>query len=142
MDTMGKRYCWARQAELALAQDDPVLALDIADHLIASAPAMSHGRVITFLWMLKAEVLTVLRRWEDALSLLQTALNNAQTTRERCLMWRLHTRLRRLFLVMGHEEAAEGQLSAALALMDEFATTIPDETLLVNFRQGASSMLT
>lgn len=141
MDTMGKRYCWARRSELALAQDDPALALDIADRLIASAPGMSPGRVITFLWMLKAEALAVLRRREDALSLLHTALENARATGERCLLWRVHARLRRLYRVMGHQEAAERQLSAARALIDEFAATIPDETLQYNFRQGAGSML-
>jgi len=31
MDTMGKRYCWARRAELALFQGDPALALEIVD---------------------------------------------------------------------------------------------------------------
>jgi tetratricopeptide (TPR) repeat protein len=141
MDTMGKRYCWARRSELALAQDDPALALDIADRLIASAPGMSPGRVITFLWMLKAEALAVLGRREDAISLLHTALENARATGERCLLWQVHARLWRLYRVMGHQEAAERQLSAARALIDEFAATIPDETLQYNFRQGASSML-
>jgi tetratricopeptide (TPR) repeat protein len=141
MDTMGKRYCWARRSELALAQDDPALALDIADRLIASAPGLSPGRVITFLWMLKAETLAALRRREDALSLGHAALENARASGERCLLWRAHARLSRLYRVSGHQEAAERQLSAARALIDELAATIPDETLQYNFRQGASLML-
>ncbi|MCP4422273.1 MAG: AAA family ATPase, partial [Chloroflexi bacterium] len=38
MDTLGKRYCWVRRAELALLQGDPALTLDITERLIASAP--------------------------------------------------------------------------------------------------------
>ncbi len=42
MDTMGKRYCWARRAELALSQDDPDLALDIVDRFqLLQRPACS-----------------------------------------------------------------------------------------------------
>jgi hypothetical protein len=55
MDTLSKRYCWLWLAELALAQDDPAHALDITDRSIATAPGMSPGRVITYLWKLKAE---------------------------------------------------------------------------------------
>jgi phage shock protein A len=35
MDTMGKRYCWAKRAELALSQGEPDLALGIVERLIA-----------------------------------------------------------------------------------------------------------
>jgi len=50
MDSVGNRYCWARRAELELAHGNSALALEITERLIASAPGMSPGRVITFLW--------------------------------------------------------------------------------------------
>jgi hypothetical protein len=42
---------------------------------------------------------------------------------------------------MEHNEAAEKEFSAARALIDELAATLPDETLKANFLQGAYSIL-
>ena len=58
MDTMHKRTCWARRAELALAEGEPSLALEIADRLIATVPGLPPGRIVTSLWQLKGEALT------------------------------------------------------------------------------------
>jgi tetratricopeptide (TPR) repeat protein len=141
MDTTGKRYCWVRRAELALAQDDPALALNITERLIASAPGMSPGRVITFLWMLKAKASAAMGRTEEAESLLHGALENARAVGERFLLWRLHASLGQLYHAMGHQEAAEKKISAARALIEELAATIPDEALKSSFLQGAYNTL-
>ncbi len=141
MDTLGRRYCWVRRGELALSQDDPVLALDITDRLIASAPGMSPERVITFLWKLKAEALAANGRTENALSLLHSAIENAQTSGERFLLWRIHASLGGLYHTMGRKEAAEKEFLAARTLIDEFAATVPDKTLKDQFRKGALSLL-
>jgi tetratricopeptide (TPR) repeat protein len=141
MDTTGKRYCWVRRAELALAQDDPALAFDITERLIASAPGMSPGRVITYLWKLKAEALAAMGRAEEACPLLRAAVENARATEERFLLWRVHGSLGRLYRDMGHREAAENELSAARGLIDELAATVPDEALRENFVQRAHNIL-
>jgi tetratricopeptide (TPR) repeat protein len=141
MDTLGRRYCWVGRAELAFAQDDPALALDITERLIASAPGMSPGRVITFLWKLKAEALAAIGRTEEACLLLQSAIENAGSTGERSLLWRLHASLGRLYRNMGQQEAAGKEIAAARALIDELAATVPDETLKDNFRQSAYGIL-
>jgi tetratricopeptide (TPR) repeat protein len=141
MDTMGKRYCWARRAELTLAQGDPALALDITDRLVASAPGMAPGRVITFLWKLKGEVLAASGRTEAACSLLHAAIENAQAAGERFLLWRVHASLGRLYRTMGQQEVAEKEFSAAYELIGELAATIPDEALKSNFLQGAYNAL-
>ena len=141
MNTLGRRYCWVRRAELALAQDDPALALDITDRLIASAPSMSRERVITFLWKLKAEALAASGHTEKACSLLHSAIKNAQKAGERSLLWQLHASLGRLYRTMGNQEAAKIEFSAARTLIDELAAAIPDETLKDRFHQGAYSIL-
>ena len=141
LDTLGKRYCWVRWAELALIQDDPTLALDIADRLITSAPGISPGRVISYLWKLKAEALAALWHPVDACSLLQAAIENAEASGERYLLWRIHARLGQLCRTIGRQEAAEKEFSAARALIEESAATVPDETLKDRFRQGAYSIL-
>ena len=141
MDTIGKRCCWLRQAELALALGDAARALDITERLIASAPGLSSGRVVTFLWKLKAEAMAATGRTDDAFSLLYAAIENVHASGERFLLWRLHASLGRLCRTMGRQEAAETELSAARGLIDELAATVADETLRGQFRQGAYGTL-
>jgi tetratricopeptide (TPR) repeat protein len=141
MNTIGKRYCWTRRAELALLQDDPALALDVVERLISSAPGMLPGRVITYLWKLKGEALATMGHTENACSLLNRALENAHGSGERFLLWRIHASLGRLYRTMGHQESAEKEFAVALALIDELAATVADETLKEVFRQGAYNIL-
>jgi tetratricopeptide (TPR) repeat protein len=141
MDTMGKRYCWARRAELALFQGDPALALDITDRLVASAPGMSPGCVITFLWKLKGEALAAMGRAEEACSLLRAAIKNAKVTEERFLLWRIHASLGRLYRALGRRSEAEREFSTARELVEELAETLPNEELRGNFFQRAHNRL-
>ncbi len=141
MDTMGNRYCWARRAELALAQGNPALALDITDRLIASAPGMSAGRVITFLWKLKGEALAAMGHPDEADSLLHAALENARASGEQFLLWRLHASLGRLYHAMDRQSEAEEQLTSARKLVDELADTVPDAELRNSFLYRAHDSL-
>ncbi len=137
MDTIGKRYCWARRAELTLAQGNPALALDIVDRLIASAPGMSPGRTITFLWKLKADALVATGDTERAFPLLHAAMENAQIVEERFLLWRVHASLGQVCCATDRPAEAEEAFSTAREIIQELGDTIPDETLRDNFVQGA-----
>ncbi len=137
MDTLGKRYCWVRRAELALSEENPALALDITERLITSAPGMSPGRVITFLWQLKGEALAALGRTEETCSLLRAAVENGQAIPERFLLWRVHAKLGQIYRTVEAAEAVEREFSAARALIDELAATVPDKELRRNFLQNA-----
>jgi adenylate cyclase len=141
MDTLGKRYCWARRAELALCQGDPKLVLDIVERLVASAPGMSPGRVITFLWKLKGEALLSLGEMEEARTLLQAAVENAQATGEQFLLWRLHASMGRLCSAMGRQSEADKELSTARELIEELADTVPTGELRDNFLRRAHERL-
>jgi tetratricopeptide (TPR) repeat protein len=141
MDTLSKRYCWARRAELALCQGDPAQALDIVERLIASAPGMSPGCMITFLWKLKAEALTALGDREEAHTLLLAAIENAHTTGERFLLWHLHASLGRLYSEMGRQPEAEEEFSTARELIQELADTVPDGALRYSFLRRAHDWL-
>ena len=141
MDTLGKRNCWLKKAELALAQGDPALALDITGRLIASAPNISPGQVITFLWKLKGEALAATGCINDALPLLHAALINAEAAGERFLLWRVHACLGRLYHDMGDQQASKKEIASARAIIDEMAATVPDERLKANFHQGAYNKL-
>jgi len=141
MDTLAKRYCWARQAELALFQGDPALTIEIVDRLIASATGLSPKRAITFLWWLKGKALAAKGQPAEASTLLLAAIENAQTTGEYFLLWRLYASLGRLFRMVGHEAEAEKAFTESRALIEEMAATIPDGPLKENFRQQATNTI-
>ena len=141
MDTGGTRCCWVRRAELALAQSDPALALDIVERLIASAHGMSPGQVITFLWKLKGEALSTLGQTEQAVSLLEAAIKNVQATGERFLLWRLHASLGRLYLAWGRQSEAEEEFAIAHKLVEKLADAAPEGGLRDNFLQRAHDMV-
>jgi hypothetical protein len=141
MDTIGRRCCWVRRGELALSREDPALALEITDRLIASAPGISPGRVIPYLWKLKAEALAAQGLVDEAHPLLSSALVHGGKTGERYLLWRLHADLGRIHHAMGQAEGVERELSAARVLIEESAATISDQTLKEGFRQGAHRVL-
>jgi tetratricopeptide (TPR) repeat protein len=142
MNTLHKRTCWARRAELALLQGQASLALDIVDRLIASAPGMAPGRVIPFLWKLKAEALAAAGRAEEAGSLLQAAVQHAQAAGERFLLWRIHTSLGRLYCTTHRQPEGEQQFSTARQHVRELADTVPGQGLRDSFLQRACGLLT
>jgi tetratricopeptide (TPR) repeat protein len=146
MDTLGKRYCWIRRAELALALDDRALALAITDQLITSAPSMASDRVITYLWKLKADALVAIEHvrypdMEKATSLLQTAIGNAEANGEQFILWRLRASLGQLYQRMEDQEAAEKEFLVAKGLIEEMAATVPDKSLKDVYLQGAYGTL-
>jgi adenylate cyclase len=141
MDTLGNRYCWTRRAELALHQGDPALALDIVERLIASAPGMSPGCVITFLWKLKGEALAAMGHTEEAQTLLQAAIENARATGERFLLWRLHASLGQLHDSAGRKPEADAEVRIARELVETLAGTVPPGEVRDNFVQRAHARL-
>lgn len=141
MDTMGKRYCWTRRAELALGDGDAAHAVDIVDRLVASAPGMSPEGVITYLWKLKGDALVELGQADHAEPLLRAALGSAREHRERFLLWRLQASLGRLYRAMNREQEAERAILMARELVQELAEPIPDQALKDTFLQRARDLL-
>src|SRR6266704_791445 len=76
MQTLGQRLVWAARAELALARDDPHLALHITDQLLASALGLSSEASIPRLAKLRGEALIKLKQAAEA----ETILQDARTT--------------------------------------------------------------
>jgi adenylate cyclase len=141
MDTLHRRYCWARRAELSLCQGDPAQALDIVERLIASALGLPPGGVITFLWKLKGEALAAMGHPDEAISLLRAAIENAQATGERFVLWRVHASLGRLYRATDRQAEAEEALATARGLIQELADTLPGGELRDNFLQRALGSL-
>jgi DNA-binding SARP family transcriptional activator len=141
MDTINRRLCWGKRAELALFQGDLALALDIAERLIASIPGRMPGQVTPYLWQLQGDALAALGRAEEALPLLQAALDNAQATGARGLSWRIHASLGRLHAAIHHDGEKEHHMASARQLIHDLAQTIPEEALRNNFLDQANRLI-
>ncbi len=140
-DTVARRYCWVRRAELAFAQDDPVLGLDITQRLISSTPANSSKEIITHLWQLRGEGLARTGRVEEGCVLLNLAIKNAHERREKYLLWRLYGAYGRICRAAQYTVEAKKAFAAAQAIIDELAATISDKDLKYDFQNGAAGVL-
>ena len=78
---------------------------------------------------------------EEAGSLLQAAVQNAQVPGARFLLWRLHASLGRVHGTMGQAAEAEAHFSTARQLVDELADTIRVQALRDGFLRGAHGLL-
>ena len=142
MNTIGRRYCWVAKAELALAQDAPTQAQEIAERLILSAAGRQPGGTIPFLWLLKAKTLAPMGDVEPAITLIQEAIvDDEQTSNNSFLRWRLYANLARLLHASGREEEARIKTAVAHDIIAALATTISDEALQDNFRTRALERL-
>ncbi len=141
MDTKGRRYCWARRAESALASGEPTAALSLTDRLIDTAYGMASDKVITFLWKLRGEALMMLDQYDQAEDYLTAALANAQKNEERFLEWRIHASLGRLYQRTNRSENAQAELTAGRSLVSDLASTIPGDELRDSFKRRALKYL-
>jgi tetratricopeptide (TPR) repeat protein len=141
MQTIGQRLVWAARADLALARNDSVLALDITERLIASAANLSDECVIPRLWKLRGEAMAALDRREKAEMELQAAQEAAQTQGLRPMEWHIRIALGDLYQAQGKSTEAEQMFATARLLIDELAAIITDTSLRDHFLQKARAML-
>jgi len=141
MDTLGKRYCWVRQAAIAHAQEDHESALDILNRLIETAPGIEPDDVITYIWMMKGEIFIKLRAFDEAFTYLQAAIANAQKMEERFLLWRVHAILGQLHLSINNPDAAQEAFHTSRSIIKNIAATILDPVIKEKYLQGANNIL-
>ena len=139
--TVGQRLCWLARAEVALDQEEPALALEIVERLIAGAANMDPGVVISVLWLARGDALRALGRPAEAEAVLQSGLENANRRGERSLCWRFQASLARLYRDTARPERAAEEVAGGLALIESIAATIPEETLRDNFQRQAEKRL-
>jgi DNA-binding CsgD family transcriptional regulator len=141
--TISQRRIWLARAELALAEEDPALALRIVDDLIASAPniAMVEGRGIPRLSRLRGEALTALGRYAEAEAALTTAAETAQEQGARPLLWRIHLALGALYRTLGRTTEAGQSFATVREIIEEIARTVPDARLRGTFIRKATALI-
>jgi DNA-binding NarL/FixJ family response regulator len=131
-----RRLAWA-WGELALAQGEPVLALQIAERLIASAPGEIRTQPIPRLWKLKGEALAALKRPHEAVEALEAAQRGALERQETPLLWQIESSLARVYRLLKRQQQARKALVAAREGIEALAQMIDDAELQERFRQRA-----
>ena len=140
MQTLGQRLVWAARADLALARDDPHLALHITDQLLASAVGLSSESSIPHLAKLRGEALTKLKQAAEAETILQDARTTALKHGLRPLLWRISLAQGKLAHSQRRYEEAERRFAEALELLEDLASSLPDQTLHQHFLQHAHAL--
>ncbi len=139
--TIGQRLVWYARAELALARNDPSLALHITDQLLASAANLSEERVIPRLWKLRGEALVALHREAEAEKMLRIAQDAAYAQGLRPVLWRIVIDLGKLYQAELRDEEAALAFATAQELIEELAASIPDTSFRDHFLHQASGLI-
>src|SRR5713226_8021007 len=138
--TVGQRIVWYARAELALARNDPPLALHITDQLLSSAVGLSSESSIPRLSKLRGEALTKLKQGAEAETILQNARATALKQGLRPLLWRISLTQGKLAHSQRRYEEAERRFAEAQEMLEDLASTLPDETLQHHFLQHAHAL--
>jgi DNA-binding CsgD family transcriptional regulator len=138
--TVGQRLVWYGRAELALARNDPLLALHITDQLLASAAGLSRESSIPRLSKLRGEALTKLKQTAEAETILQLARATALKHGLRPLLWRIDLTQGKLAHFQRRYEEAERRFAEALGILEDLANSLPDETLQQHFLRHAHAL--
>src|SRR3989442_11765662 len=140
MQTVGQRLVWAARADLALARADPPLALHITDQLLASAVGLSSQSSIPRLTKLRGEALIKLKRGAEAETILQDARTTALKHGLRPVLWRISLTQGKLAHAQRRYEEAERRFAEALQLLEDLASSLPDQAFRQHFLQHAQAL--
>jgi DNA-binding CsgD family transcriptional regulator len=137
--TLGQRLVWYARAELALAHNDPPLALHITDKLLASS-GLPSASSIPSLAKLRGEALTKLKQTAEAETILEDARATALKHGLRPLLWRISLTQGKLAHSQRRYEEAERRFAEAMELLEDLASSLSDETLQQHFLQHAHAL--
>ncbi len=135
-----RRVVWV-WGELALAQGEPQVALQIAERLIASAPGEPRTQPIPRLLKLKGEALVALKRLSEAVEALEEAKRGALERREAPLLWQIDCSLGQAYRLLKRDQEANNAVAAAREEIELLAHAIDDAKLREHFLHTALAWL-
>src|SRR5262245_51231378 len=131
---------WAK-GNLFLAENRPLEALRIAEHLLDTKLNAPEIQPIPVLLKLKGEALIALNRWKEAEQALEYAKEGAAQREARPLSWQIHSRLGWLYKEHKNAEKSEREFASARQLLHDLEANIKDESLRATFLQNALETL-
>ncbi|MEZ4682929.1 MAG: LuxR C-terminal-related transcriptional regulator [Caldilineaceae bacterium] len=143
VEPLAQRRIWLARAELALAQGDPALALQIVDRLLAVTANVESQEpgAVPYLARLRGEGLAALRQSTEAEAIFRSALVTAQAQGTPRFVWPLHLALGKLLRAQRrHAEAAQA-FAAARTVIEGMAAALVDVELRATFVRQATALL-
>ena len=133
--------CWPRL--WLLLPPETQTAVSSARQRLERAAQLALWGLLFLVWTAWAwwAALIALGDREEAQPLLLAAIENAQATGERFLLWRLDASLGELYCALGRQPEAEREFSKARELIQELADTVPDGALRDQFFRRAHERL-
>lgn len=143
METQGQRLNWLARAELARAEGQPQLALQIAEQLIASAvhAAQSEAGCVPALWQLLGEAQAALGQHSAAEQSLSAAAAGAKRLGLLPTYWRVLRSLARLYQTSGRRSMARNAYAESRAIVATLEESIADQQLRLTFQRGSAPLL-
>jgi DNA-binding CsgD family transcriptional regulator len=137
---VAKRQLLLVWAELALAQQQPELALELCQQLLATAPQQAGERaelVIPRLWKCQGEALAALGRKEDAIHVLEEARRGAILQQYLPLLWQIERSLGRAYQRQRRLDEAQQMFASSRQCIALLAESIDDPALREHFEHAA-----
>jgi predicted ATPase/DNA-binding CsgD family transcriptional regulator len=137
---LGERLIHLAWGELALAQDQPERALQIAQELLDTVPGgVVHltRQPIPWLLTLQGEALLSLSRPDEAIGMLEEARRGTIERREHSRLWYVHGLLARAYHLAKQEEQARREGIAARRVIADLSATIDEPALSEQFTHAA-----
>lgn len=143
MLTLGERQIWFARAELALAGEEPAVALEIVDARLAAERAANPDSTLGVprLTLVRANALAALGRSDDAERALDAARAEATAQGARPTLWRIEAASGHLHRARKRRLEARRFFDGARAIADELAARIPDDDLRACFRHGLDDLV-
>lgn len=143
LPTLAERLGWCVQAELGLARDQPAMAREITNWLVAtaaSAPDIDQP-VVPRLLLLHGRVLAALQRNDEAEATLLEARTVAEAQSAQSLTWQIHVALGRLYHSCLRRRDAAQAYASARQMVEHLAAAISDAGLAAAFLRQATARM-
>jgi DNA-binding CsgD family transcriptional regulator len=141
--TLGERSLLLARAEIALIEQRPEAALQIAEARLASERATNPGSPLGIprLSLVRAEALAALGRTDEAGLALEVARAEATKQGARPMLWRIEAAAGHMYRAQRRRLEARHAFDAARAIVDELAAKIPDDELRARFEAGLDAVI-
>ena len=141
VESLGERWLSYAHAHLALARNDPSLALRLLDRVNAQPLDGGTRGDTPRPAMVRGEVLTALGRPDEADALLRRVHSVVVAQGARPQVWRSHTALGNLYRAQGRTVEAQREYSQARSVIEELAAGLTDPGLRDEFLRNATARL-
>jgi DNA-binding CsgD family transcriptional regulator len=141
--TLGERQLWLARAEVALIEERPDTALQIADARLAAEHAANVGNALGVprLTLVRAQALAALGRHDEAQSALAAARAEATHQGAMPLLWRIDAASGHIHRQERRRLEARRAFDAARAVADTLCAKILDDDLRARFAAGLDDLI-